>query len=124
MKIELEIPESKFKVGDFVRQDRDERGLTFVRICRIEHIIFSGTFDVVDGQPYLEIENSTYRVTYQEGSFAVNGSPIRPGVSGIIPMSDLDQFGQICPYEGEVWTPDTPDNWLERLDAWEPRGKL
>lgn len=42
MKVELELPDPKFQVGDFVELDRDSEKQGFLMVGQVQNVLFRG----------------------------------------------------------------------------------
>ena len=93
-------------------------GRNHLAIGRINSIIGSGEWNVVNNSASIEVEHYDYFVTCQEGCSTTDGKPIRPGVSLTVPVDVLDEKGEKVDYSGKVWEPDSPENLTKRWDEW------
>jgi len=121
-KIELQIPDIKFKVGDIVHFTEDNNVKGFDVTLRIDRIWLEGQWEAFSDQGSRireELTTAMYIGTVQEGSKTRMGAPIRPGTMICPEISVLDVFGDTCEYKGTVWEPDTEDNIPQRREAWE-----
>ena len=116
MKIEIEIPNPKFEVGDFIRYT-EKGGLSgFLVIARIQDIRLEGIWGYHSGQkPWMDIEDSHYEVVVQEGSLTPEKTPLRPGTLLCPHYLDVHTYAEKIEYAGKVWEGDTIYNINERI---------
>ena len=116
MKIEIEIPDPKFKVGDFIQYTEEEGLSGFLAIVRIQSIWFDGTWSWCSGQkPWIDMKDSHYAVAVQEGSLTTEKTPLRPGTLLCPGYLDVHTYAKKIEYTGKVWEGDTVDNINERI---------
>lgn len=116
MKIELDVPDLDFNLGDDLLVTRCDSHI----VCRVINIF--GEYNVIVENGVPEIGGSCISVTVvvQEGSLSSRNTPIRPGTILYLDNDELEggQWSHID-YEGKVWTEDTLDNIKQRSEEWE-----
>ena len=116
MKIEIEIPDPKFKIGDFIQYTEEEGFSGFLVIARIQYIRLEGIWRWHPEQkPWMELEDSYYMVAVQEGSLTTEKTTLRPGTLLFPHYLDVHAYAEKIEYTGKVWKGDTVDNIGERI---------
>jgi hypothetical protein len=136
VKIELEIPDPKFKPGDVVRiPDAFGRHIIALVISWIiggewravaakDQMFLATAWPKSNGvmaTGFLECGQRHYTVVYQLGSSfrCPEGGALRPGKVGTWGMADLEADAELFNFEGEIVDGDTVDNINAREAAWE-----
>lgn len=131
LKIEIDIPEPKFKQGDFIelREDDDREGMTIV--AQVYEVHMSGTWDVINGDLVVRQGDDvcdfddpdralgSYLIVLQDGCWNTQREPLRPGKTLSYSIRALDQWAKPHTYTGTVWTIDTHKNIEAREKRWE-----
>lgn len=116
MKLEIEIPEPKFKKDDVVKMGE--------LILHIYSVRAEGRWVHADGHNHLDWEGTyKYFTTVQAGKGPVN-NPIRPGTILSIPETPLDSDFCLADSVKIDWSapiiePDSMENIMERWNSWD-----
>lgn len=114
-KVTIELPDPKFKVGDFIHFTETVGMGSFDVTCRISHISMEGRWSRSDdGECSAQILNGYYAMAAQEGCKSKSGEVVRPGTVLTEEIAVLDEYGEEVGYTGIVWAPDTAENIGER----------
>lgn len=116
MKIEIEIPDFKFKKGDFIKYDETPTLVNLLVIARVEFgLVEGGWFCRLGENPKREVDKAYYRLSIQEGSLTTEGTPIRPGTLIDCLISEAHEYAELFDYQGKVWEGDTIHNIGDRM---------
>ena len=117
MKIEIEIPDPKFKVGDFLRYTEKEGLSGFLVIGRVQVLLFHGSWGYCGRhkKPAIAVDEARYSLVVQEGSLTTKKTVLRPGMIQWCLFSDIDTYAEKIEYTGKVWEGDTIYNIGERI---------
>lgn len=108
--IQIEIPEPQTPVGAFVRHVFGVHGEGVARVAARPHL--SGTWESDDAGSHAYVKGRpSYMLVVQSGA-------LRPGSIFTGDMDVVDAAERVV-WEGEVTSPDTPDNFVGRQTAWE-----
>lgn len=119
MKITIEIPDPKFQVGDVIRYTNNGEVSGFLMIGKIHAIVGRGDWDfIAPHRPIVNLDDYRYLLACQDGCLTTAGTPIRPGTYQSMSVQLLDEIGEKVDYQGTDWTPDTPENLMERWNKW------
>ena len=121
MKLTVEIPDPKFKIGDFVRYTRSASGAGMDITVQIVDVAATWRVDW-DQRSGAAVRSgeATYVEAVQEGSAGASGAVIRPGTCFVSPVPDLDEWGEAVDYQGRVWEVDRRDEQIvSRLRNWD-----
>lgn len=124
MEVKLVLPDPKFKVGDFLHYTKRDGVKGFDYTVRVHAIEAKGSWEFspstscCEGKPYVEVEEFIYYMTCQEGCLTTKGTPVRPGTFTMGDVEEMDEVAEKIEYNGNVWSPDTPDNIGERWEEW------
>ncbi len=121
MKVTIDIPDPRFKVGDFVAWDD-----LVVHVVKMNYqgqwdVSYHGIGDFVAVAPQAEVrmEKCLYIVIVQPGSKNTKGVLMRPGTILLPYIAELDEVGSAACCPSRVVGSDTVENVFDRQEAWE-----
>lgn len=121
-KVELNLPEAKFKVGQVIKRTHPlYKKPIYVSIFAVSA---NGEWRVSNGKQFIQLITATYEFVYQPGSFTRSKiqHPIRPGSFGIMYQDEFEaEEAEVVPWSQSLWTPDTEENCYLRMKNWEAK---
>jgi len=117
MKTSIELPDHKYRPGDFIRVGIEEGDHPILwKIARVESF---GTWAMVMGNPAVQIDRNIYVSIIQEGNRKSNGDPLRPGITVQLDCHYTDNHATVADIAGPGVDEDTERNLSQRWEDWD-----
>ena len=122
MDITISVPDPRFKPGDCCRKQSPDVPNAVI-FCRVESLRHHGTWNQVNDLPPNVVRKcGEYAVAVQARSVNAKGEPIRPGTIFVYRIDEFDKHAEPATIVQPV-SPDTPENFMARIEAWEQESK-